>query len=222
MKHPLIPLLAVVALTASHASAATIYSQDFNSFATGTANPDGWWSFHGPGSVTATFTVQPSGPGNSQALEFDVDSSGAFGTDWYFYAGMGRSDLIAAGILPADVTVSLDLASHSAATPTAITLAFAQYSGQTEVWKVTFNPTLTTDGTFTHVNLNLAQGTQTGSWNPTLPIGLNSLSFNSEFFGFGNDRIFLDNFQVNVIPEPSAFALFGMAGLFLLRRTLSC
>ncbi|HYG22279.1 MAG TPA: PEP-CTERM sorting domain-containing protein [Verrucomicrobiae bacterium] len=222
----LIFLIAVAALAGSvlPASAATLYSEDFQSFATGTVNPADWWSFHGPGSVTASLTVQSSGIGGSQALEMNVDASGAFGTDWYFYAGVGRSDIVPAGSLaafaPGDITLSLDIALFGATVAPDLGLFVTQFSGD-KVWETRFNPVLPADGSFTHLDLNLGQGTLTGAWvwDPTLAISINSVSFNSTGFPLAaGNRVILDNVVISVIPEPTAIALLTVAAVFATRR----
>jgi hypothetical protein len=223
MKISLLIALALAGAALQSASAVTIYQQNFDSFTTGTVSPDGWWFYKGPANTTATLTAQPTGVGGSQALEMNLDASGEVGTDWYFYAGVGRSDIAGVGSLlslqSSDVTLSLDIAMVGATSPTAVTLNINQYSGSTKVWQASFTPTLTTDGTFTHIDLNLAQGTQTGTWDPTLSLGLNSLAFNNGGFPLAaGDRVILDNVQLTAVPEPTTAALAGLGILAMVFR----
>jgi hypothetical protein len=212
-------LAALTGLVALTSPAQILYQQDFESFLDGATEPDAWWSFQGPATTTGSMTVQSVGVGGSKALNFNIDSSGAVGTDWFFYAGFGRSDTAIAGSLlgqnPESVSLTLDIAMFGATLPNPLTIYLNQFSGETKVWETAFAPVLTTDGSFTHLAFTLDQGIQTGTWDPSLPLSLNSISFNSGGFPLApGNQVIIDNLQL-AIPEPTTLALLGLGAGFL-------
>lgn len=195
------------------ASAGVIYDQDFESFATGTVSPDGWWKFDGDSNyINTVWEAQPYS--GSQSLVYGLDGAAAFGTSWYWYAGVGRSDIAASalGQAAADVTLSLDLAVVGAVNTTPLSVRVSQWDGVAESWSSTWNPTLTTDGSFTSVSVTLDTGTQTGTYNPTYGLSINSIAFNNDGFGLDDGNlVIIDNVHLETIPEPATIGLFGLA-----------
>ena len=86
-------LVAVLGTHAGIARADVLYSQNFDSFFPIPGSVDGWWNYYGPGNTSGSFGVDSNGAGGTQSLYLTLDASGEVGTDWYFYAGIGRSNI---------------------------------------------------------------------------------------------------------------------------------
>lgn len=192
-------------------SANVLYDQDFETFATGATDVDGWWRYGGDAGFTnPVWEVQPYG--GSQALVYQADGAATFGNSWYWYAGIGRSDL--AGSLnqvAAQVTLSLDLAVVGAENTTPLTLKVTQWDAMAmaESWATEWTPTLNTDGSFSTFSATLDTGSQTGVYDPSRGLSINGIGFNNGGFGLDDgNQVIIDNVRLTTVPEP--------AGLFLL------
>ncbi|HUO10625.1 MAG TPA: hypothetical protein VM008_20145 [Phycisphaerae bacterium] len=210
-----IPLVALSG--AGAARAVSLYTQNFDSFPTAAGSVDGWWNYYGPSNTTGVFGVDSNGVSASQSLYLNLDASAEVGTDWYFYAGVGRSDIASPGSIPAntrpsDLKFSVDLSPSNPndSTPVGITLSQWNASLNGNVWTMTWTPILATTG-YTTVAMTLDTGTDVPADNvggaasvfdPTLPISLNSFTFNSGHFPLAaNVGLHVDNVNLyTLIP----------------------
>ena len=202
------------------ARAVSLYSQNFESFSTAAGSVDGWWNYYGPGNTTGVFGVDGNGVNGSQSLYLNLDASAEVGTDWYFYAGVGRSDIASAGSIPAgtrpsDLKFSVALSPSNAndTTPLAITLSQFNTTLNGSVWTMTWTPTVASTG-FTTVAMTLDSGTDVPSDNvggaasvfdPTLPISISAFTFNSADFPLAaNVGIHIDNVNLYTLAPGDA------------------
>lgn len=212
--------LALLCFPAGTSAASTLYDQDFEAFATGTPDPDGWWNFEGPATfVNSVWEVRPHL--GTQALVYQGDGAGTFGTDWYWYAGIGRSDIATSLGAPAtDVTLSLDLAVVGANSTTPLTLRVSQWDGVGESWSAEWTPTLTMDGSFTSFSATLDTGSQTGVYDPSRNLSINSMAFNNGPFGLDDgNQVIIDNVRLTAIPEPASVVLLALSTLGIVARS---
>jgi hypothetical protein len=222
----LVVAFAATVAVGSTASAAVLYSQDFEPPGTTTSSasngPGGYvavypatstgaWQVQGGsggGTVTLTAGVDTNGVGGSQGLFASWDQSAATGYTYNQYSNYGAVG--AAGAAPASqVKVTLDLymeGSETSNTPIEVLVFGTSYS-----------PTLT-NGAYTSVSYTLDQATGTynggGASNFALQHGVGGFGFDA------NNLVRADNIVVQTIPEPAAGALLvaGAAALAALRR----
>jgi hypothetical protein len=207
-------LLGLLCLPLGASAASTFYDQDFETFATGTPGPDGWWNFEGPGTfVNSVWEIRPHL--GTQALVYQGDGAGTFGTDWYWYAGIGRSDIATSlGVPAADVTLALDLAVIGSTSATPLTVRVSQWDGVAESWSAEWTPTLTIDGSFSTFSATLDTGSQSGVYDPSRNLSINSLSFNNGPFGLDDgNQVIIDNVRLTAVPEPASIVLLVVAAL---------
>ena len=208
----------------SYAGAATIYSQDFNNSSTAAGSVDGIYEYFGPSPQTVqAFGVDANGVGGSQGFYDSIDASGDAGVTYYFYAGLGRSDIAAPGTLvgttASNVTFSVDLAAVGNISATPVSIQLAQFNGNTATYTNAYSPTLTAG--FNHLSYALGSvGTTSGTYDPTRNL---SLVFTYDNNGFGLDAgnfVRIDNLLLTTAatPEPAAMAVLGVAGTAALRR----
>ncbi|MGN6370694.1 MAG: PEP-CTERM sorting domain-containing protein [Phycisphaerae bacterium] len=216
----LLPLLAVCSILTTTARAASLYSQNFDSFPSATGSVDGWWNYFGPSNTTAAFGVDNNGVNGSQALYLTCDASGEINTDWYFYAGIGRSSIgTPASVMPAardqDVQFTISLMASNANDTGAVSFELSQWNeaqnGNTfaRIWTPTLDPSGYTTVTVTlNTGTDDPQGTIGGApsvFDPNLPISLGAVTFNSGHFPLAsNVGVHIDNVSLSTLIDGDA------------------
>jgi hypothetical protein len=217
-------IVAVAMLVQGSFAQSILYQQNFDSYANG-SSADSWYGFFGGGGAST--------PGGNYVTNYL--GSQTFGVFWdstldgssYQYAGIGGGNG-GNGIIPASayslsqITLSLDLAENGSTSPNAFVIFLDQYNpGQT--WQEQFNPTTSTDGSFTTVSFTLASGTGvSGTYNPALPVFV-GIDSGSGFANAPGNAMIVDNVLVTAVPEPASLTLAGLGGasLLLLRHRRS-
>jgi len=233
MKHKYVVPLAVLALSASSATAQVLYQQNFDGLASSSTTVSGiggygvvdniggaGWQIqggNGAGTIILTAGINANGVGGSQGLFGTWDTSAGADYTWnqYSYYGVGGAG---AGATLAGISISLSLYMSGSSSATPITIQALQNNGSTEL---NFTPTLT-DGQYTQVAYTLAQATAggTGAFDATAPFWFR-IAHGSGGFGFDNpNTVQIDNVLIQAVPEPSTLALAGLGVLALvgLRR----
>jgi hypothetical protein len=174
-----------------------LYSQNFDSFPTAAGTVDGWWNYYGPTNTFGSFGIDSNGVGGSQSLYLNLDASAEIGTDWYFYAGVGRSNIATpSSVLPSarpddlKFSIALSPSQPTDTKPLAITLSQYNPTLAGNVWTMQWIPTVATTG-YTTVTFTLNTGADMPADNmggaasvfdPTLPITIGAVTFNSGDF----------------------------------------
>jgi hypothetical protein len=212
----------VAFLVQSSFAQSILYQQNFQSSANG-SSADSWYGFAGgggSGTPNAAFVTNYLG---SQVFQITWDSTLDAGS--YQYAGIGGGNG-GNGIIPAtgdplsQLTLSLALAEIGSTSSGAFAIYLDQYVSGTQTWQEQFNPTTTTDGSFTTFSSTLNLGTGvSGTYNSALPISV-GIDNNSGWPNAAGNQMFIDNVLVTAVPEPASLAPFGLgaAGLLALRR----
>ncbi len=210
-------LASLLLTTASFGAGPTVlYSQNFDSFPTAAGSVDGWWNYFGPGNTTSSFGVDAVGNNGTQGFYMTADSSAEIGTDWYFYAGIGRSNIVNSTTGREDnLKFSIDINPQNANTATPVGITLIQYSAALggSVWTKTWTPTLTAN-TYNTVSFILNTGTDVPGSNvngaasvfdPTLPISISAITWNSGGFPLAaNDAVDLDNVSLSTLGDGDA------------------
>ena len=210
-------LASLLLTTASYgAGATTLYSQNFDSFPTAAGAVDSWWNYSGPGNTVFNFGVGAVGNNGTQGLYMTADSSGEIGTDWYFYAGIGRSNIVNSVAGREDnVKFSIDINPQNANSAKPVDITLTQYSDALagSVWTKIWHPTLTAN-TFNTVSFILNTGTDVPTSNlngaasvfdPTLPISISAVTWNSGGFPLAaGDAVDLDNVTLSTLADGDA------------------
>lgn len=226
MKHILVLSIGTLGLLLQSASAGTIaYQQNFESSANGTG-ADGWYGYAGGSASTPSYSYVTNYLG-SQVYQLTWDST--LDSGGYSYAGIGGGNY-SAGTIPAgyslsQITLSVDLAQIGSSSPNAFRIYLGQYVNNVQTWGEQFNPTTTTDGSFTTFSSTLDLGTGvSGTYNPSLTASV-AYTPNSGFAFVAGNQIIIDNVVVTAVPEPGTMALAAMGGVALLfwhRRRSAC
>jgi hypothetical protein len=218
--------IAVAILVVQSTSAQILYSQNFESYANG-SSADSWYGYAGGGGSSTPNAAYVTNYLGSQAYQVSWDST--LDASSYQYAGIGGGNG-GNGIIPASgdalsqITLSLNLAENGSTSTSAFVLYLDQYggSGGSQSWQEQFNPTTTTDGSFTTFSSTLNLGTSlSGTYSSELPIFV-GIDNNSGFADATGDQMIVDDVLVTAtaVPEPASLALMGLgvAGLLAMRR----
>ena len=217
MKAVTAALASLLLTSATYGAGATVlYSQNFDSFPSAAGSVDGWWDYYGPGNTFSTFGVDAVGNNGTQGFYMTADSSAEIGTDWYFYAGLGRSNIVNSVAGREDnVKFSVDINPQNANTATPVGITLSQYSATLggTVWTKTWTPTLTANA-YNTVSFILNTGTDVPGSNvngaasvfdPTLPISISAITWNSGGFPLAaNDAIDIDNVSLSTLADGDA------------------
>jgi PEP-CTERM motif len=220
---------------ANPAQAATLYSQNFESPVTTSANTVGpgafvqshlagnadgsGWEVQGGGGgtgITQTGGVDTNGVGGSQALFALEDQSTASGFTFNQYTHYGITGP-GAGTTLSQIQISMDIFMSGSTTTNPIGISYTMNASPTATtW--TFIPTLAND-VYTHVVFTLDQATpnNANAFDPTINFNL-QVNHGSGGFGFDTGNVVrIDNVLVQT-PEPASMGLLSLVGVAGLRR----
>jgi hypothetical protein len=216
--------LRILPLLAAFSGLATVGHSDTNVFSENfeSQSPGVWasvYNYDGHGNPTANI-VAGAGVSGSQTLEFTRTTYGSdnFGVNSGTYAISGNTSTSLS-----DYIVSFDMALGSGSVSDNFNLDFLIYGGGGGQDFSTWGNLPTPGAGFKHYSANM--GTLGTMWtgNPLVPTA-STWTFSVGKYGgstVGTADVYIDNIRVTMVPEPSTFALCGLAaglGLMLRRR----
>jgi len=165
--------------------------------------------------------VDSTGFNTTSALEFNWTDLGNAGSWGFGFSSQAHTTTAANSGTLADLTLSFDVnvsGTEFANTSTPLTIWVDQFPGGTKTLDASYVPTITTDGSWTHVSFsldNLTPSGTSGAYDPYLGLEI-AIDGGTGADQMGGDTavIEIDNVLVTtMVPEPGTIALLTLGGL---------